>query len=64
MDGMTRDIKLYCAVCEKLVGERTEMVMKILKGTKVNIVCTCLDCQKSKADIPEFLQGLLYGKGM
>jgi len=32
------------------------MVMKILKGTKVNIVCTCQDCQKSKADVPEFLK--------
>jgi RNase P subunit RPR2 len=55
---MTRDIKLYCAVCEKFVGERSEMVMKLLKGTKVNIVCTCQECQKPKYDIPDCLKDI------
>ena len=56
---MSRDIKLYCNSCQKYVGERTEMVMKLLKGTRIEIICTCSECAKPKTDIPDFLMGLL-----
>lgn len=54
---MTKNIKLYCNVCNQFVGERTELVMKLKKGTRIEIICTCLECSKPNFDVPDILMG-------
>ena len=59
---MSRKLKyenaLYCSVCNKLVGSRPMFDMELAPGTRIEIICTCKECQKPKYDIPDCLKDI------